>query len=620
MTSRSIDSGQPEQSASQQTSAWAPVSGVVLSSLALYMASLAPTVTVGDSGELIVAAHSLGVCHPPGYPLWCLVGHAFSSLMPIGDVAWRMNTLSAVAGAAAAGGITFLLIRRGVRRWAAAAAGWAFAISTVVWSQAIVTEVYTLSAASIVAFWWLLDRCHDRCTAGRVAVAGAVFGAGLAAHPQILVVLPAVVAMSALSIPGLRPADGVRSFLAAQTVWVGPILYASYLPLSALHDPAINWGDPITIERWVDHVTRTQYGGYRWPGLIPTWLVVREHLRLLAAELGWMGVIPVAVGMAVSRHDRCRWLGDIVGFVVSGGIYAVLLAGLLRGEQLLEIRVYFMPCLVFTCLFLGVGLDGLGRGFGFGSGRAQLRSTLAVASLAALVASAVPRWNVIEMRGDWLAHDYALALLTSLPPGAELYAQGDHELFPIMYLQAVKGIRCDVRVFDAADDDDQRDVYGKRQVRNPSRPVLATVPIGWLDRPSVPWGLAVLLLDASLPMPAPRHPPPLLRQPPKPPGLLDHFERDLLARYHLHQARYAFAVGDPDSAVLEVGHGVSVGGLNPKMLNNFATLCARGGLPSTARTLWTRALELDPDYGLAWTNLTALSGGLSRDRYSPRAE
>ena len=54
--------------------------------MGLYVYTLAPTVTLEDSGEFITAAYHLGVPHPPGYPLWCLIAHTFTWI-PLGSVA-----------------------------------------------------------------------------------------------------------------------------------------------------------------------------------------------------------------------------------------------------------------------------------------------------------------------------------------------------------------------------------------------------------------------------------------------------------------------------------------------------------------------------------------------------
>nr|HQV32231.1 DUF2723 domain-containing protein [Calditrichia bacterium] len=73
----------------------APLWGTFAIALLVYGATLAPTVTFEDSGELIAAAWTLGVPHQPGYPLFTLLGNTFSKL-PLDPVAVRLNWMSAV--------------------------------------------------------------------------------------------------------------------------------------------------------------------------------------------------------------------------------------------------------------------------------------------------------------------------------------------------------------------------------------------------------------------------------------------------------------------------------------------------------------------------------------------
>src|SRR6476646_10444046 len=80
---------------------------VFLAALFLYSSTLAPTVTLVDSGELIVAAHSLGVAHPPGFPLYVMLAHLVS-LVPIGSVAARVNFASALFAALASAILTLV--------------------------------------------------------------------------------------------------------------------------------------------------------------------------------------------------------------------------------------------------------------------------------------------------------------------------------------------------------------------------------------------------------------------------------------------------------------------------------------------------------------------------------
>src|SRR5260370_2572614 len=81
---------------------------VFLVALVVYSWTLAPTVTLTDSGELIVAAYGLGVAHPPGTPLWVMLAH-LASLVPVGSVAVRINFSSAVFAALACAMLTLVM-------------------------------------------------------------------------------------------------------------------------------------------------------------------------------------------------------------------------------------------------------------------------------------------------------------------------------------------------------------------------------------------------------------------------------------------------------------------------------------------------------------------------------
>src|SRR5687768_18416903 len=82
---------------------WLAATIVALAGLLMYGSSASPTVTYGgDCGELIAASYRLGIAHPTGYPLYCLVGRLFASLLPLGEVAARYNVLSALLASAAA--------------------------------------------------------------------------------------------------------------------------------------------------------------------------------------------------------------------------------------------------------------------------------------------------------------------------------------------------------------------------------------------------------------------------------------------------------------------------------------------------------------------------------------
>ncbi|MDY7041189.1 MAG: DUF2723 domain-containing protein, partial [Chloroflexota bacterium] len=118
---------------------------LALGTFALYLRTLSPTIGQADSFEFQVVAYTLGVAHPTGYPLYILLGKLFT-LLPVGDVAYRVNLTSPIFASLA---VTFLylFVHRLMRsRWAALCAALTFAFARTLWSQAAIAEVYTLNA------------------------------------------------------------------------------------------------------------------------------------------------------------------------------------------------------------------------------------------------------------------------------------------------------------------------------------------------------------------------------------------------------------------------------------------------------------------------------------------
>src|SRR6266478_5843485 len=179
------------QTISSSWTIWLCGGFVFLAALLLYSWTLAPTVTLVDSGELIVVAHGLGVAHPPGFPLWVILAH-LASLVPLGNVAVRVNSSSALFAAIASAMLplfvaelmitaSYLTTSKRRKRGAhqgkrtedlgidrllvfapAIGAGLLMAFSRTLWFYATVTEVYALNALLILVVFFLMLRWR-RC-------------------------------------------------------------------------------------------------------------------------------------------------------------------------------------------------------------------------------------------------------------------------------------------------------------------------------------------------------------------------------------------------------------------------------------------------------------------------
>ena len=78
----------------------------------VYFMSLAPQVTLEDSGELTTASYWAGIPHPPGYPFWAIYTWLWTALIPFGNIAWRVQ-LAEASTAAMACGVLALMVSRG---------------------------------------------------------------------------------------------------------------------------------------------------------------------------------------------------------------------------------------------------------------------------------------------------------------------------------------------------------------------------------------------------------------------------------------------------------------------------------------------------------------------------
>ncbi|HMJ57888.1 MAG TPA: DUF2723 domain-containing protein, partial [Gemmatimonadales bacterium] len=120
-----------------------------------------------DAGEFITASRVLGIPHPPGTPLFVMLGHVWGEVLQIGQYAWRLNLMSACFSAAGAG-CFFLVVHRVLageaamlRLGGAAAAAVISAFTFTVWQNSNETEVYTVATFSIAAICWLCLRWRD---------------------------------------------------------------------------------------------------------------------------------------------------------------------------------------------------------------------------------------------------------------------------------------------------------------------------------------------------------------------------------------------------------------------------------------------------------------------------
>jgi Tfp pilus assembly protein PilF len=235
----------PSQPETFQKSDLTAAAIVFVITTAVYIATLAPSVTLEDSGELITAATKFGVPHPPGYPLWTMSGFILSHLIPVGNLAWRINLQSALYGGIANALLTLLVCHSGrwlLQRWtdpaqqaavrpycfyAGMLAGLTLGFSDVMWSQATISAVhgtvnalFTIIIIMLLYFWMLAPEKIER-----LIITVFVFGLGLTHHHTLIQIIPAILVTAAI----LRAGVFWSVFIGVNLFSLSILVYLSWL-------------------------------------------------------------------------------------------------------------------------------------------------------------------------------------------------------------------------------------------------------------------------------------------------------------------------------------------------------------------------------------------------------
>ncbi len=582
--------------------------------LILYLATLAPTVTGEDSGELIGAAATLGVPHPPGYPVWTFLAHLFSWI-PLGTAAWRINLFSAACGAGTISLLTLIGIRLTQRRGAAVLGALCLATSKVFWEHALIAEVYTLSTFFMTL---LLYRCLltvDDAKTAPVYLTVLLIGISTGVHSTLVLLLPIYGALVFWQLPpALRRTP--RFYLKAGTLLVLGMGVYGYLPLASLRDPAIDWGDPETLQRWWDVVRRAQYG-----------FMVDQYPRSIARFTGqcitmltfWfrdfagLGALAGALGLLLLGRRRLGLALALTAMVLGTTLAAVYMQNFEQNREWQWVmRVFLLPAEVITAIGITCTLAWLGEG------HRNLRGFVMGMAVALLISSLVLHDSVRKNNYTY-AEDYGRNVLSSLPENAVYVPVADHQTFPLLYLQAVEGLRPDVtllRKYGYLDltalpgllesGEDSWGRFPKRRhdgeilnwvLNNTDRPVFLhpQEATRGLDARLVPAGL---LLQALRPKETPQPTPldKLTWQNALPTTPVTDYTVSLI-QYDLASAaaRMAFALGETEAALSHVEAAVSFGHRAPVILHNMGGLCARNEAYEAAAEYFGEILVTQPD-------------------------
>jgi 4-amino-4-deoxy-L-arabinose transferase-like glycosyltransferase len=420
---------------------------VVAAAGILYLLTAARDIVLGDTPELVTAAITLGIPHPPGYPLFTMLGHLFS-LLPAGAPPFRVDLLAVACGTATVALVYFTALRISGSRIASACGALVLAVTPLFWSWSLVAEVFSLNNMLAALFVYLLVVWHEGPERMGFLIAAA-FVSGLALTNQQTIVLlgPAVLFLLWRNRRELlaRP----RALIAAAGALVIGLLPYAYLPLAASRHPKLNWGDPSSLDNLIAVVTRKHFGtgqlinAPQFQGGDPV-----TRILALAGSFSLVGGILLLLGM-VQAYRRQRWYYwfALLAFALAGPVFVgyaninldVPLTRFVLERFYLLSHVLLAPLMAFGVL---LAAELLGR---FGPAlRARADLAVSAAVLLAVVGGVIAHYREIDYSKDHVTRRLAEDILATLEPDSILVVNGDEVIMPLTYLQDVEGRRPDV--------------------------------------------------------------------------------------------------------------------------------------------------------------------------------
>lgn len=441
-----------------------PWSGLAfLMPFGLYLWCLAPSITFYDSGEFITAVDMLGSAHSPGYPLFLLYAKPFTWL-PVGSIAFRVNLATAVSAALACLGCYHLVralleeipfsehpaVTRFTRSMAALSGALLFAVSPRLWLQSNHDKPYPLLAALTALMVVLLLRWKDSCRAGNEQPSwwyAVAFLAGLATglHQTIVLLLPGLLALVLVTAPGavLR----FREWLLSCAFLLMGGMVQLYLPLRAAAQTRQNWGDPSALSRFLWHLLRQGYPETPHSRDLPL-LLKQLSAFSIPHEFGWVGLMLAVAGCwACWKMQRAFLVFCLVSLVC----FWLVIVGHFnpQAESIFLTEEFYTPLYLLTAVLVSLGLYTLAaRGATAAQSPQQYGPQHFV--LISVLFLLVPLFQLManlqdqDQHRNYLAQDYAVNTLRSLPEEAVLFTWGDSGAFPLWYLQGVERLREDV--------------------------------------------------------------------------------------------------------------------------------------------------------------------------------
>lgn len=321
---------------------------IFFASFLFYIFNLAPTVTYGDSAEFVIGAHEMTIVHPSGYPLYLLLGKLFT-FIPIGDIAYRVNLLSAFFGALTCSILFLILCNLTHSPFISFISTFTLTFSLTISYLSTIAEVYTLNSFFVSLLVYILILWKKSGEKKFLFLFSFILGLSLTNHLTILVFFPSFFIYLLLnkSKISLRLSDYIK-LSALFFLGLLPYLYIPIVSLSS--SETIFWPKVKSLKEFILFVSGSHFKvWFLNQSLKEFGNSILKFFSLLLIQFPGLATIFGLIGFWKSKNEKKE-----ESILLSLMFFSLFLFSI--NYRIEDILHFYLPCYLIFTIWIGSGI------------------------------------------------------------------------------------------------------------------------------------------------------------------------------------------------------------------------------------------------------------------------
>ncbi len=411
----------------------------------LYISNQVYTIYGGDAGDLVSAIITRGIPHPPGYPLYTSIGIFFNKLLgSYGTAAWRSGFVSSIPS------IIFLIIlfdllyslSRKILHSLIGVLILSFTYPIFLYST--VTEVFALNNLFTVLLLWIFFRFKILGRLKYLYLGSFIFGLSLTHHHIILFLLPPLLYL----IWQKKKLIKIPVIIKSSILILSGLLPYSYVFISSIKNPPINWMGMPTFSNFINLVTRATYGTFK----VGAFVAHNPYLRLLDVwsfidfaykDFRITGVIFFIIGFIyILKTNKILFFTLLLGLF--SYIFFIFYASFPLVENFLvgTFERFVQPLYIFVAIYVTFGLVGVTNLIESLLKRFLNKDKINIVSYLSVFLFFIYPLGLLKinypkisiLKNDYTAENFARDILENVPPNSIILMSVDTPLFDSQYM------------------------------------------------------------------------------------------------------------------------------------------------------------------------------------------